>query len=155
MFDRAGGGAGEIVSFVRQACGRRPFVFSIAWRCHHARSKTACSEGYAKYGLSRVGTTPSRSGGCGNGPLWPLLAARNQNLLDTIAGVNSFIRPTAPVAMGGAICMLFDRCVVGRSRTWAYFFDKYIFCKTQNIFAPKKYRVFFFNSNRFRATPGG
>ena len=34
------GGAGEIVSFVHQACGRRPFVFSIAWRCQHARSKT-------------------------------------------------------------------------------------------------------------------
>jgi hypothetical protein len=65
-----GGGTGEIVSFVRQACGRRPFVFLIAWRSQQARSKTACSEVYANHGLSRVGTTPSRSGG----GLWPAAA---------------------------------------------------------------------------------
>jgi len=78
------------------------------------------------------------------------------NLLDTIAGVDSFICPTTPVAMGGAICMLFDRGVVGRSRTWAYsFVINTFFCKTQNIFAPKNYHVFFFGSGRFRDTPGG
>jgi hypothetical protein len=46
------------------------------------------------------------------------------SLLDTTAGVNSSICPAAFVAMVGAICVLFERCVGGRSRTWAYFFTQ-------------------------------
>ena len=52
--------------------------------------------------------------------------------------------------------MLFERRVVGRSRTWAHIFlINTFFRKTQNLFAPKNYRVRIFGSGRFRDTPGG
>jgi hypothetical protein len=34
-------------------------------------------------------------------------------------------------------------------------FPKNFFCKTQEVFARKKYRICFFNSSRFWDTPGG
>jgi hypothetical protein len=52
--------------------------------------------------------------------------------------------------------MLFERRVVGRSRTWAHIcFDKYIFLQDAKPFYAKKYRIRFFGSGRFRDTPGG
>jgi hypothetical protein len=51
---------------------------------------------------------------------------------------------------------LFGSCIVGHSRPLELqILPNFIFFKTQKIFAQKKYRMCFFNSSRFRDTPGG
>jgi hypothetical protein len=62
---------------------------------------------------------------------------------------------TAPVATGYHLQVV-GSCIVGHPRPLKRkFFPKPFFCKTQKTFARKKYRICFFNSSRFRGTPGG